>query len=116
MRLLADAGLSTREACGNTVRNVAACPVPGADYAELSQRLLESGLQAALPCVIVSSATGSSQDVRWSNVGRLASEEKLPALALLIVGRVASRDLEEFRTSFWDRDGKNLNRPDVSII
>ena len=29
MRLLADAGLTTREACGNTVRNVTACPVAG---------------------------------------------------------------------------------------
>ena len=29
MRLLADVGLTTREACGNTVRNVTACPVAG---------------------------------------------------------------------------------------
>ncbi len=29
MRLLADAALTTREACGNTVRNVTACPLAG---------------------------------------------------------------------------------------
>jgi len=29
MRMLADVGLTTREACGNTVRNVTACPVAG---------------------------------------------------------------------------------------
>ena len=29
MRRLADAGLTTREACGNTVRNVTACPISG---------------------------------------------------------------------------------------
>ena len=29
MRLLGDAGLSTREACGNTVRNVTGCPLAG---------------------------------------------------------------------------------------
>src|SRR5205807_9585182 len=29
MRLLADAGLTMREACGNTVRNVTACLLPG---------------------------------------------------------------------------------------
>jgi len=29
MRMLADSGLTTREACGNTVRNVTACPVAG---------------------------------------------------------------------------------------
>src|SRR5260370_298375 len=34
MRLLADAGLTTREACGNTVRNVTACPVAGICPAE----------------------------------------------------------------------------------
>src|SRR5213079_535165 len=29
MRLLADCGLTTREACGNTVRNVTSCPLSG---------------------------------------------------------------------------------------
>jgi len=29
MRLLADSGLTTREACGNTVRNVTSCPLSG---------------------------------------------------------------------------------------
>jgi len=29
MRLLADAGLTTREACGNTVRNITSCPLAG---------------------------------------------------------------------------------------
>jgi uroporphyrin-III C-methyltransferase len=90
--------------------------MPGAEYAEVSTRLLEGGLPADLPCVIVSHATGSSQELRWSNVGRLASEEKLPAPALLIVGRVASHEIEDLRTSFWPGDGKNLNSPHVSVI
>ena len=29
MRRLADAGLTTREACGNSVRNITACPYAG---------------------------------------------------------------------------------------
>ena len=29
MRLLAEAGLTTREACGNSVRNITACPFAG---------------------------------------------------------------------------------------
>ena len=29
MRLIGDEGLSTREACGNTVRNVTGCPLAG---------------------------------------------------------------------------------------
>jgi len=90
--------------------------MPGAEYTEVSQRLLEGGLPADLPCVIVSKATDSSQNVRWSNVGRLAAEQKLPAPALLIVGRVASHEVEDLRTSFWPGDGKNLNPPQISVI
>jgi uroporphyrin-III C-methyltransferase len=82
--------------------------MPGAEYAEVSERLVDGGLPADLPCVIVSNATGSSQEVRWSNVGRLGREEKLPAPALLIVGRVASRDVSEIRASFWKGNGSNL--------
>ena len=78
--------------------------MPGADYAEVSERLLEGGLRADLPCVIVSRATGSQQQVRWSNVARLGSQEKLPAPALLIVGRVASHDVAEISASFWDKN------------
>jgi uroporphyrin-III C-methyltransferase len=75
--------------------------MPGADYAEVSERLLGGGLPAELPCVIVSHATGSQQQVRWSSVARLASEEKLPSPALLIVGRVASHDVVELSAQFW---------------
>jgi len=59
MRLLAEAGLTTREACGNSVRNVTACALAGvaADevfdptpYAEAVTRyLLRHPLSAALP-------------------------------------------------------------------
>jgi siroheme synthase len=63
--------------------------------------LLGGGLPADLPCVIVSQASGSEQQVRWSSVAQLASEEKLPAPALLIVGRVASHDVAEISASFW---------------
>jgi uroporphyrin-III C-methyltransferase len=84
--------------------------MPGADYAEVSERLLAGGLPADLPCVIVSQATGSQEQVRWSNVARLANEEKLPAPALLIVGRVASRDVENISAQFW---GANREDPDL---
>ena len=81
--------------------------MPGADYAEVSDRLLAGGLPADLPCVIVSRASGFEQQVRWSSVARLASEERLPAPALLIVGRVASRDVAEISASFWDRNRRD---------
>jgi len=90
--------------------------MPGPDYAEVAQRLAEGGLPADLPCVIVSSASGPRQEIRWSDVARLASEEKLPAPALLIVGRVARQQVEEIGASFWP--GKTPERPakQISVI
>jgi uroporphyrin-III C-methyltransferase / precorrin-2 dehydrogenase / sirohydrochlorin ferrochelatase len=75
--------------------------MPGPDYAEVAERLQNSGLPADLPCVIVSRATQAQQQVRWSTVGSLAAEEKLPAPALFIVGRVASHQIAEISKSFW---------------
>lgn len=89
--------------------------MPGAHYAEVSQRLLEGGLPTDLPCVIVSNAASSQQQVRWSSVARLASEEKLPAPALLIVGRVASREIEGLRSAFWDGRENSLPEQHLSV-
>ncbi len=90
--------------------------MPGADYAEVSERLLGGGLPADLPCVIVSQATSSQQQLRWSSVARLASEERLPAPALLIVGRVASRDVAELTESFWSTNRKDPAFEQASVI
>src|SRR5258708_18459793 len=59
MRLLADAGLTTREACGNSVRNITGCPYAGVSaderfdvtpYAEaLTRYLLRHPLSSTLP-------------------------------------------------------------------
>ena len=59
MRLLAEAGVTTREACGNSVRNITTCPHAGVSrdelfdvtpYAEaLSRYLLRHPLSSALP-------------------------------------------------------------------
>ena len=89
--------------------------MPGADYAEVSERLLAGGLPADLPCVIVSHATDSQQQVRWSNIARLAREEKLPAPALLIVGRVASRDVAELSAAFWDTNRRDPTAGHTSV-
>ena len=75
--------------------------MPGADYGEVGRRLAEAGLPVNLPCVIVSAASSSQQQVRWSSVGALSTEEKLPAPALMIVGRVASRQIREIGKAFW---------------
>jgi uroporphyrin-III C-methyltransferase len=76
--------------------------MPGPDYAEVARRLCQGGLPSDLPCVIVSHATGSTQQIRWANLVGLANEEKLPAPALLIVGHVASRCVEEI-ASRWPK-------------
>ena len=87
--------------------------MPGSDYAEVAERLQNSGLPADLPCVIVSRATHAEQQVRWSTVGILAAEEKLPAPALLIVGRVASHEIAEISKSFWTpRDLETPRQPE----
>lgn len=59
MRELADAGLTTREACGNSIRNVTACPLAGVDPAEVfdvtpyadafTRHLLRGPLSSSLP-------------------------------------------------------------------
>src|SRR4051794_33033292 len=59
LRVLADAGLTTREACGNSVRNITACPYAGASalepfdstpYAEaVTRHLLRGPLSSSLP-------------------------------------------------------------------
>lgn len=59
MRDLAEAGLTTREACGNSIRNVTACPLAGVDPAEVfdvtpyadgfTRYLLRGPLSSSLP-------------------------------------------------------------------
>jgi uroporphyrin-III C-methyltransferase len=90
--------------------------MPGANYAEVSERLIGGGLSGDLPCVIVSQATGSQQQVRWSSAARLASEEKLPAPALLIVGRVASHDVAELSALFWGTHRRDPALERASVI
>jgi uroporphyrin-III C-methyltransferase len=75
--------------------------MPGPDYAEVALRVSEAGLPADLPCVIVSGATCAHQQIRWTSVGNLAHEERLPAPALLIIGRVAARQFHEIAATFW---------------
>jgi uroporphyrin-III C-methyltransferase len=90
--------------------------MPGADYAEVAQRLGDAGLPEDLPCVIVSNATAAQQRIRWTSVAVLAREEKLPAPALLIVGHVAAHRVQEISAAYWHSQMKALpaRRPAVS--
>ncbi len=68
--------------------------MPGADYSEVSRRLLAAGQPEDLPCAIISNATRPNQEIRHTTVAALASVEKLPAPALLIVGRVTAAQID----------------------
>lgn len=89
--------------------------MPGPDYTEVARRLAEAGLPGDLPCVIVSGASGSQQQVRWSSIDALATEEKLPAPALMIVGRVASQQIREIGDAFWRGERNKPTAQNVSI-
>jgi uroporphyrin-III C-methyltransferase len=90
--------------------------MPGADYGDVARRLRAAGQPEDLPCVIVSNATTPQQQIRWSTVGALSAEAKLPAPALLIVGRVATHQIQEIAATAWAKNGKEyqVKRPAVS--
>jgi uroporphyrin-III C-methyltransferase len=75
--------------------------MPGADYAEVAHRIREAGLAGDLPCAIVSNATTPQQQVCRTTVAGLASQERLPAPALLIVGRVAAHRVRGLSATHW---------------
>ncbi len=81
--------------------------MPGADYAEVAQRLGDAGLPGDLPCVIVSNATTPQQQVRRTTVAALGYEEKLPAPALLIVGRVAAHKVQDIAATYWSNKSQD---------
>ncbi|MGE4056296.1 MAG: nitrite/sulfite reductase, partial [Vicinamibacterales bacterium] len=72
MRMLADAGITTREACGNSVRNITACPFAGVSaneifdvtpYAEAMTRyLLRHRLSSTLPRKFKIAFEGCAED------------------------------------------------------
>src|ERR1700681_2646994 len=85
LRLLADEGLTTREACGNSVRNITACPYAGvaADepfdvtpYAEaLTRYLLRHPLSATLPRKFKIAFEGCSEDHIGAPINDLGFQE-----------------------------------------
>ena len=80
--------------------------MPGADYSEVAHCMLDADLPHDMPCVIVSNATAPQQQIRWTSVAGLAQQEKLPAPALLIVGRVAAHRVREISAEFWRQTGR----------
>lgn len=90
--------------------------MPGPDYAEVTSRLADAGLPPDLPCVVVSQASSAQQEIRWTSVGALAAEMKLPAPALMIVGRVAARNIQEIRETVWRKQRSDPHTEGISVV
>jgi uroporphyrin-III C-methyltransferase len=90
--------------------------MPGPDYGEVAHRLLEAGLPLELPCAIVSQASSAAQEICWTTVGTLSSEQKLPAPAILVVGRVASQQIRDLGQTFWPATETQASQQNLSVI
>src|SRR6476646_4451991 len=104
MRRLGEAGLTTREACGNSVRNITACPFAGvaADelfdvtpYAEaLTRRLLRHPLSSSLPRKFKVAFEGCPEDHTKTGINDLgfratASEDGARGFRVTVAGGTA---------------------------
>jgi uroporphyrin-III C-methyltransferase len=69
-------------------RSTYAIYMPGPDYSRTARELLESGLEPATPCAVVSNAGRANQETRFLAVAELESAQGIAAPALLIVGEV----------------------------
>ncbi len=87
MRVLAGAGITTREACGNSVRNITGCPYAGVaedelfdvtPYAEaLTRHLLRHPLSAALPRKFKTAFEGCAIDHAVTGINDLGFRARL---------------------------------------
>ena len=80
-----------------TPQTTIAIYMPGTHYGQVAARLIENGIAADSPCVIVSHATRAGQQVRFTNLAALSDGDQLPAPSLVLVGRVAAQDWEQWR-------------------
>jgi uroporphyrin-III C-methyltransferase len=62
--------------------------MPGPEYRDVSQWLLDGGLPPEMPCQIISKASQADQSSLQTTVAGLAALTPLPAPAVLLVGRV----------------------------
>lgn len=90
----------TSIAAGNTTIVVY---MTGSDYGRLGGSLIEAGLDASTPCLVVSCASRPEQKMRWTLLQRLGDETVLPAPALIIVGKVATSSAALADSEIWDQ-------------
>jgi len=63
--------------------------MPGTDYVELATRLCSEGLDPKTPCLIVSRATTTQQQVYFARLANLGESPRHEAPVVLVVGAVA---------------------------
>ena len=71
--------------------------MPSDGYGEIAASFRLAGWDGATPCVIVSRASSADEQVVYRTIGSLAETERLPAPAILIVGKAAA--VRETRTA-----------------
>jgi uroporphyrin-III C-methyltransferase len=81
--------------------------MPGTQYADVSQWLLDAGLPQSTPCLIISKATQPDQTSEISTAANLATLSPLPAPAILIVGRTVAPDMIVPKTADWLGDTRD---------
>jgi sulfite reductase (NADPH) hemoprotein beta-component len=87
MRILADEGLTTREACGNAVRNVTGCPYMGTSHTEvfdvtpyaeaLTRYFLRHPLAASLPRKFKIAFEGCAEDHAFASINDIGLRAKI---------------------------------------
>jgi uroporphyrin-III C-methyltransferase len=90
--------------------------MPGPDYSEVSRWLIDAGLAAETPCLVISKASQPDQSTRPTSLAALAAQAPLPAPALLIVGRVASHSAQEVAAQDWFQQFASGSVEKISIL
>jgi uroporphyrin-III C-methyltransferase len=86
---------------GITAETTIVVYMPGPDYTGVSHWLRESGIVPETPCLVISKASQREQSVQSATLSQLASLPALPAPALLVIGRVASRSVDYAVVDSW---------------
>jgi len=82
--------------------------MPGPDYWSLANRLCAEGLDQKTPCLVVSQATTTRQQIHFARLANLAESPRHEAPAVVIVGAVAERYISE--------DGKPMRDPEALMF
>jgi len=69
--------------------------MPGSDFGGLATRLCDEGLDPNTPCLIVSRATTTQQQIHFARLANLGDSPRYEAPVVLIVGAVAERYASE---------------------